>query len=376
MLYHLLLPLQELVSGFNLFRYITFRAGAAAVTALLISFIVGPMIIRRLKRTGAVEEIRTDGPVTHLEKAGTPTMGGLIILTALLGGTLLFARLDHWQVWLLVLATAWMGLVGFLDDYLKSRNRKIGLVPRYKMLGQVSLGILIGSLIYFLPDQLSPQFAQNATETTLPFLKNSHLDLAFFGIGIIYIIVVTLVITGTSNAVNISDGLDGLAIGLVGIISVGFAVLAYVSGHAVFSNYLNIIYLPGSGEIAVYCAAMIGAALGFLWWNAKPAQVFMGDTGALALGAGLATVAILIKKELFLIMLGGVLVAEVLSVIVQRYYFKYTRKRTGTGVRFFKMAPIHHHFELAGWPEQQVVVRFWIIGILLLFLTITSFKVR
>jgi phospho-N-acetylmuramoyl-pentapeptide-transferase len=376
MFYHLLYPLRDLISGFNVFRYITFRAGGAAVTALLVSFIVGPLIIKRMKKRGITEEIRSDGPATHQTKAGTPTMGGLIILPAILTGTLLFARLDHPHIWILVIATVWMGGVGFLDDWLKNHNGKKGLVPRYKLAGQIMLGVLIGSALYFYPEMFSTQFADFKTASTLPFFKNRFLELAPFGLWPIYIIMVVVVITGTSNGVNLTDGQDGLAIGVVGIMATGFAVLAYISGHAVFSDYLNIFFLPGSGEIAVYCAAIIGAALGFLWFNAYPAQIFMGDTGALALGAGLASCAILIKKELFLLMLGGVLVIEALSVIIQRYYFKYTRLRFGEGRRFFRMAPVHHHFELLGWPESRVVVRIWIVGILLLFLTMTSFKVR
>jgi len=376
LLYHLLLPLHQYISGLNLFRYITFRAGAAAVTALLVSFIIGPLVVRYMKRLGAVEAIRAEGPASHQAKTGTPTMGGLIILTALLSGTLLFARWDHPQVWILVLATTWMGAVGFLDDYLKLKQNKRGLIPRYKLLGQLTLGLIIGGFLYYFAADFSPQFAEIRTMTTLPFLKNSHFNFAILGLDVLYIIAVMFIITGFSNAVNLADGLDGLAIGLVGIIATGFAVLAYVTGHSIFSHYLNISYLPGSGEIAVYCAALVGAALGFLWFNAPPAQIFQGDTGALALGAGVATVSILIKKEIFLLMLGGVLVAEVLSVIVQRYYFKYTRKRYGTGRRILLCAPAHHHFELKGWSESQVVVRFWIIGILLLFLTMTSFKVR
>lgn len=303
-------------------------------------------------------------------------MGGIIILTSLLTGTLLFARLDLPHVWVVVGATVWMGIVGFIDDWLKSRTNKRGLVPRYKLAGQLLLGLIIGCLVLYKPEMFSTQMADHRTESTLPFLKSSHLEWAFFGVGLFFVVLVMLIVTGFSNAVNLTDGLDGLAIGIVGIIAVGMGVIAYFTGNAIYSNYLNIIYLPGSGEIAVYCAALVGAALGFLWVNAHPAQVIMGDTGALALGAGLATVAILLKKELFLLMLGGIPVAEVASVMIQRYYFKFTRIRYGEGRRVFKMAPLHHHFELKGWPESQVVVRFWIIGILLLFLTMTTFKVR
>ncbi len=266
-------------------------------------------------------------------------------------------------------------MVGLIDDRLKQSNKK-GLVPRYKLLGQVSLGVVIGSILLFMPELFSDQFVEYKTSSTLPFFKDRFLDFAPFGLGIGFIIMTVLVVTGSSNAVNLTDGLDGLAIGISGIIAIGLAVLAYISGHAVFSDYLNIIFLPGSGEIAVYCAALVGAALGFLWYNAPPARIYMGDTGALALGAGLGTVAILIKKELFLVILGGIPVIETLSVLIQRYWFKYTRKKYGEGRRIFKMAPIHHHFELLGWSESQVVIRFWIIAVLLLFLTMTSFKVR
>lgn len=376
MIYHLLYPLHDIISGLNVIRYISFRAGGAAVTALLISFIVGPIVIRKIKRRGVFEEIRGDGPETHQTKAGTPTMGGLIILPAILVGTLLFARLDNLHVWVLIIATVWMGTVGFIDDWLKNHKDKRGLVPRYKLAGQISLGVVIGLLLYFFPQLFSDEFAAYRTESTLPFFKNRFLEFAPYGMWFLFIIMTVIVITGTSNGVNLTDGQDGLAIGIVGIMAAGFAILSYFTGHAIIANYLNIIFLPGSGEIAVYCAAIVGAALGFLWFNTYPAQIFMGDTGALALGAGIGTCAILIKKELFLLMLGGVLVIEALSVIMQRFYFKYTKRRYGAGIRFFRMAPIHHHFELLGWPESRVVVRIWIIGVLLLFLTMTSFKVR
>lgn len=376
MLYHLLFPLREYISGLNIFRYISFRAGAAAVTALLVCFIIGPIIIRKLNRFGIIEDIRDDGPPTHKEKAKTPTMGGLIIIPAILAGTLLFARLDYPHVWIVVIATTWMGVVGFIDDYLKNRGDKEGLIPRYKLLGQVTLGLLIGLTLYYFPQVFSQEFADNKTLSTLPFLKYRFLDFAPYGLGFLFIVMTIIVVTGTSNAVNLADGLDGLAIGIVGIIGIGFALLSWVTGNAIFSGYLNIIYLPGSGELAVFCAALLGASLGFLWFNAPPAQVYMGDTGALAIGAGLATVAILVKKEIFLFMLGGILVAESLSVIIQRGYFRYTKRKFGEGVRVFRMAPLHHHFEMIGWRETQVVIRFWIICLLLLFLTMTSFKVR
>jgi len=307
-LYYLLLPLQDYISGLNIFRYITFRAGAAAVFAFLICVFAGPVIIRKIRKSGIVDEVREDGPPSHKSKPITPTMGGLILIPAILLSTLLFARLDHPHIWVVVVATAWMGGIGFLDDYLKKKSNKKGLVPRYKLLGQVTLGLLIGLFLYYFPEMLSNQFDEYKTFSTVPFFKNMLLDFAPFGLGIIYIIMVVIVMTGTSNSVNLADGLDGLATGLVAIITVGLAILAWVTGNIVYSDYLNIVYLPGSGELAVYCASIIGASMGFLWWNSAPAQIYMGDTGSLALGAGIATVAILIKKELFLLILGGFLV--------------------------------------------------------------------
>ncbi len=361
MLYHLLYPLKVYVSWLNLMRYITFRSGAAAITALFISFIVGPWVIRKLREHQIGEEIRPEGPKSHLSKAGTPTMGGLIVLTAVLVPTVLFARLDNIYVLLILLATVSMGAVGFLDDYLKVVKKKPkGLIGRYKLAGQIALGLIVGSVLYF-----HPQFAEYRSVTTVPFFK----DLVF-DFGVFYIPVVVFVITATSNSVNLTDGLDGLAIGLVAIAITAFAAISYVSGRVDFSDYLNIIYLPGTGELTVFCLAMIGAALGFLWYNSYPAEVFMGDTGALAIGAALGTVAVLVKKELLLVIIGGVFVAESLSVMIQVYSFRHWGKRP------FKMAPIHHHFELKGWPEPKVVVRFWIVGILLALLSLTTFKIR
>lgn len=361
MFYHLLYPLKKYISGFNIFSYISFRSTSAAILALLISFIVGPYIIKKLRTKQIGEEIRSDGPQTHLKKAGTPTMGGLIILIAVLIPTICFARLDNIYTWLILLATAWMGLVGFFDDYLKSvKKMPKGLVGRYKLAGQIILGLIIGGILYFYPD-----FKEFRSVTSVPFFKNYEIDF-----GIFYIPIVIFVLTATSNAVNLTDGLDGLAIGLVGITALAWAGIAYVSGRVDFSSYLNIIYLPGSGELTVFAAAMVGASLGFLWFNAYPAQVFMGDTGALALGSAVGALAILLKKELLLIIIGGIFVAESLSVIIQVFYYKKTKKR------IFKMAPLHHHFELKGWPETQVVIRFWIIGILLVLLSLSTFKIR
>jgi len=372
MLYHLLFPLREYFSALNLFRYITFRAAGAAVTALIIAFVIGPPLIRTLKRRQIGEEIRSDGPAGHHAKAGTPTMGGLMILVAGAIPTLLFANLTNFYIMFALVAFLWMGLIGLLDDYLKAvRKKKKGLVARYKLLGQIALGLVIGLVILISPEIFGRNFAANATATTTPFLKN-----VMFNFGIFYIVMVVLVIAGTSNGVNLTDGLDGLAIGVCGISLAAFAVMSYVSGHVKFSDYLNIIYLDGAGELAIFCAALFGASLGFLWFNAHPAQVFMGDTGALALGSAIGTMAILVKKEFFLIIIGGIFVAEALSVIFQRYYFKYTRLKFGTGRRLFRMAPLHHHFEELGWAESKVVVRFWIIQILLVLVSLTMFKVR
>ncbi len=369
MLSDFLYQLKDVYFGFNLFRYITFRAALAAITALFFSWFIGPKIIRLLRNHQIGEEIRDDGPATHLKKAGTPTMGGIIILSGVALGTLRWAKLDNYYIQLIFMATFWMGLVGFLDDYLKVvKKMKRGLVGRYKLLGQITLGLLIGALIYYNPHFIIKGINSN---TSVPFFKNLEIDFGWF-----YIPVVVLVITGTSNAVNLTDGLDGLAAGLMAIAMLAFAGIAYVSGHIKFSDYLNIIYLPGSGELTVYCLAVVGAIMGFLWYNAYPAEVFMGDTGALALGSTLGALAVLVKKEILLVLIGGVFVAEALSVIIQTSYFKYTRRKYGAGKRVFRMAPLHHHFELLGWHESKVVTRFWIIGILLALLSLATFKVR
>lgn len=372
MFYHIFYPLRDVISGLNLFRYITFRAAGAAVAALLISFLIGPHIVKLLRRKQIGEEIRDDGPATHKAKFGTPTMGGLIVLGAVIIPTLLFARLDNAYVHLALGAFVWMGLIGFMDDYLKAvKRKKKGLVAKYKWAGQISLGIIVGIILLTFPEKLSSNFAGHLTETTMPFFKN-----VFFPFGILYIPVIIIVISGTSNGVNLTDGLDGLAIGVVGIASAAMAGMCYVTGHLNFSSYLNIIYLDGAGELTIFCAAMLGASLGFLWFNAYPAEVFMGDTGSLSLGGALGMMAILIKKELFLIVIGGVFVMEALSVIIQRYYFKYTKRKYGEGRRVFRMAPIHHHYELLGWAEPKVVVRFWILEILLVLIVLGMFKVR
>lgn len=367
MLYQLLTSLKDSFSFLNMFEYITFRAASAAITALLISFLIGPWIIHILQSHQIGEEIRQSGPESHLKKKGTPTMGGLIILSAVLLPSLLFGDLQNTYIQMIIVSTLWMGLFGFLDDYLKVvKKSKAGLIAKYKMAGQILLGTLIS--VWILN---SPEYSIFATKTSVPFFKNFEIDF-----GLIYPLIVILVITGTSNAVNLTDGLDGLASGLLAISFTVFAAIAYISGRVDFSDYLNILYLPGSGELTIFASAMAGACLGYLWFNANPADVFMGDTGSLSSGAALGTLAVLLKKELLLMIIGGVFVWEALSVILQVSYFKWTKKKYSEGRRFFKMAPIHHHFELSGWPESKVVIRFWIIGLLLALFSLTTFKIR
>lgn len=378
--------------GLGLFQYITFRAAGAAITALLISFFFGPKIIRLLRRgqigEQAKEELQSVG--RHASKAGTPTMGGLIVLLSLLLPTVLWADIiDNAFIIIIVLVTVWLGAVGFLDDYLKVvKKKQKGLIGKYKIVGQVAIGLIVGSVIYFFPDlfpQLPESLKQLSTElhqirpfeelrtlTTTPFsTENLNLDWS-----ILYIPMAVFIITATSNAVNLTDGLDGLAIGTVGIAALAMALISYVSGNVKFASYLNIMYLHGSGELTIFCAALVGGALGFLWFNSFPAQVFMGDTGALALGGALGTLALLVKKELLLPIVGGIFFAETMSVILQKFYFKWTKKKFGEGGRLFKMAPLHHHFEKAGWPEPKIVLRFYIIAVMLAIITMATFKVR
>jgi len=358
--------------GFGLVRYITFRAAAAAVTALVISFWIGPKIIRFLREKQIGEAAKVDAPKTHLSKAGTPTMGGLIVLTSVLVPTLLWGNLGNWYIVLIIVVTGALGAVGFLDDYLKVLKKKPkGLIGRYKIVGQVAVGLFVASVIYFVPEWIDRDLWQFRSSTTVPFFKNLEVDFGLF-----YIPMVVFVITATSNAVNLTDGLDGLAIGLVAIVSLTLAVISYISGNAVVSEYLTIPYLRGSGELTVYCTALAGASLGFLWFNAYPAQVFMGDTGSLALGGAIGAICVLIKKELLLPTLGGIFLAETLSVIIQRTYFKYTKRKYGEGRRVFRMAPLHHHFELLGWPEPKIVMRFYVVAILMMILSLATFKVR
>lgn len=369
MLYYLFDYINRIYSppGFDIFRFLTFRSALSAITALFIAFYAGPKIIKLLQKHQIGEAKKADGPQFHWSKAGTPTMGGLIILLSVAAPVLLWGDILSIYVILILFGTLFLGAVGFLDDYLKVIKKfPNGLIARYKLLGQIFVGLVIGLVIYF-----SPEFTGFSTLTTVPFLKNVNLDLSY-----LYIPAVIFIVTATSNAVNLTDGLDGLSIGVTVIVMIALALLSYFSGNAIFSNYLNIIYLPGAGELTVFVAALVGAGLGFLWYNSYPAQVFMGDTGSLALGGAFGILAVLIKKELFIPILGGIFFLETISVIIQRAYFKYTKNKYGEGKRVFKMAPIHHHFEMLGWPEPKIVVRFYIIAIILAVVTLVSFKIR
>jgi phospho-N-acetylmuramoyl-pentapeptide-transferase len=365
---------------FNLLNYITFRSAAAFVSALLLTFVFGPVIIRRLRAMAVHQVVREGTPDTHAGKGTTPTMGGLIILAATFVPVLLWARLSNRYVLLAVAVTAWMGMIGFLDDYLKLRQKRAGqknegLVERYKLAGQITCGLGLGTILLLFPVSTLP-----GASTTLPFFKYILVVPAVTWAAWMYIPWVTFILTGFSNAVNLTDGLDGLAAGLVAIAVLALGLFAYVGGRVDTSAYLQIFYLAGAGELTVFCAAVVGACIGFLWYNAHPAQVFMGDTGSLALGGALGSIAILLKSEFLLLIVGAVFVAETASVILQRTVFKYRRKRFGLEYaqrhRVFKRAPLHHHFELSGWPETQVVIRFWIIGILCAILALSTLKLR
>ncbi|MFZ5948461.1 MAG: phospho-N-acetylmuramoyl-pentapeptide-transferase [Stygiobacter sp.] len=353
--------------GFDVFRFLTFRSALSAITALLFSFFIGPKIIDKLKKSQVKQPIRDDGPEAHKKKYGTPTMGGLIILFSVITPVLLWADIKSTFIILILFTTIILGFVGFVDDYLKVvKQLPKGLIARYKLLGQIFVGLIVGSAVYFLPE-----FAQYNSQTTLPFFKNLNWDF-----GVLFIPWVIFIITATSNAVNLTDGLDGLAIGTIIIVMIALAIIAYVTGNVIYADYLNIIYLPGSGELTVFIAALIGAGLGFLWYNSYPAQVFMGDTGSLALGGAFGVMMIMLKKDLLIPILGGIFFLETISVIIQRLYFKYTKKKYGEGKRVFLMAPIHHHFEKLGWEEPKIVIRFYIITIILAIISLTSFKIR
>ena len=367
MLYYLLYPLNEMFGLFNIFQYISFRAAGAAITSLFISFLIGPKIIRTLKSHQIGETIRKDGPHTHQKKEGTPTMGGIIILLSIILPTFLWGKFLNQNLLLIIFATGWMGIIGFIDDYLKIiKGYDRGLIAKYKMFGQITLGMIFGFIL-----MQYPQDANIITQTSIPFIANGMIDL-----GWLYFPFIILVITASSNAVNLTDGLDGLAAGLVAIATGAFAIIAYVSGRFDFSNYLRIQHLAESGELFIFCLSMIGGCIGFLWYNANPAKIFMGDTGSLAVGSALGALAILLKKEILLIIIGGVFVVETLSVFFQVLYFKYTKFKTGKGKRLFNMAPLHHHFELKGVNENHIVVRFWIIGLLFALISLTTFKIQ
>ncbi len=362
MLYYLLYSLHDRFFAFNIVHYITFRAAMAAITAFVLSLILGPVFIRKLRELKIGEKI-TKADSARLDelfkdKHNTPTMGGFLILTAVIISTLLWMDLSNKFVWLALFATIWLGFTGFIDDYLKQvKKRAKGLKASAKITSQIILGLILGVFLF-----LDPQYN---SRVDVPFLKD-----IFFDLGVFYIIFVVLIITGTSNAVNLTDGLDGLAIGSVIMVAVAFSGLSYLSGNIRFSEYLIIPYIKGAGELTVFCASIIGAGLGFLWFNCYPASIFMGDVGSLALGGALGTVAVLIKKELLLVIVGGIFVIEALSVIMQVFSFKFFKKR------IFKIAPLHHHFQFLGWEESKVIVRFWIIASLLALFTLVTLKIR
>jgi phospho-N-acetylmuramoyl-pentapeptide-transferase len=373
-LFWLLHPYADRFAVANLVSYISFRAGAAVVTALLLAFVIAPGIIERLRAHKVGQIVRTEGPSTHLGKRGTPTMGGLIIIIATVVPTLLWARLDNRFVIVALFAIVWMSAIGFVDDYLKVvQGSSRGLVARYKMAGQMAFGLVLGAILIQWPWEgtvLPP------TSTTVPFFKYVYVVMAWP----LYVAFVTVIVAGFSNAVNLTDGLDGLATGLSAISAVTFAAFAYVFGRTDTSEYLKVFYLPGAGELAIFCASLMGACIGFLWFNAHPAKVIMGDTGALGIGGALGTVAILLKAEFLLVLVGGVFVAETLSVMIQTQFFKYRQWRHGREYaqqhRVFRMAPLHHHFEQLGWHESTVVTRFYILGILCALVALATLKVR
>ena len=380
MLNFLLVPFSSEYGFLRVFNYISFRAAGAAVTALIVSFIIGPIIIRRLRRMRLHQVIREGTPDSHQGKARTPTMGGLIILTSTLIPTILWAKLDNRYVLIAMFVMLWMGLIGFSDDYIKLKQKQLGqkntgLVEAWKLTWQITIGFALGFFLWKFPLSTLP-----GASTTLPFYKYILIVPASATMAWLYVVFVTFVLTGTSNAVNVTDGLDGLAAGLTAIAVLTLALFAYVIGRIDASAYLQIFYLRGAGELTVFCAAIMGACIGFLWYNAHPAQVFMGDTGSLALGGALGVIAILLKSEFVLLLVGGVFVAEMMSVIVQRVVFKFRKRRRGLEYaqshRVFRTAPLHHHFEEGGWNEAQVVVRFWILGILCAFLALSTLKLR
>jgi phospho-N-acetylmuramoyl-pentapeptide-transferase len=384
MLYHLLDWLNRLFDppGFDVFQFITVRATLAAGTALLFGILGGKRIIRHLARRQLGEQVRQGehaGAVDHRHKAGTPTMGGVILLLALAGATLLWGDLTNPYVWIVLLATLWMGAIGFADDYIKVvRRDKRGIAARVKIAGQVSLGIMVATALLLLP-----RLDGMHTATSLPLVPDGTIDYDFLSplvgreVGwIVYVPVITFILTAMSNAVNLTDGLDGLATGTAAFIALGLIALVYITGNSIAAEFVNDVFLPGAGELTIFAAALAAACFGFLWYNGFPAQVFMGDTGALALGAAIGTLAILVKKELYLPVLGGIYAAEAASVVLQTAYFKWTRRRTGEGRRLLRMAPLHHHYEAAGIHEAKITVRFWIVTTLLVLFTLFLLRIR
>ena len=408
MLYYLFEYLESHYSltGASLFQYISFRSAMAFIVSLLISTIYGKQIINYLQRKQVGESVRDLGLAGQIEKAGTPTMGGIIIILATLIPVLLFAQIKNVYIVILVVTTVWMGIIGFVDDYIKIfKKDKEGLKGRFKILGQITLGIFVGAMLYFHPGvtmkEKLPQgveivkedgskvfFAEaiRSTKTTIPFFKNNELEYAavmdLFGDGlrkyawIIFIPIVIFIITAVSNGANLTDGIDGLAAGSSAIIVLTLGVFTWVSGNIIFANYLDVMYIPNSGEMTIFIAAFVGGLIGFLWYNTYPAQVFMGDTGSLTIGGIIAVLAIAVRKELLIPMLSGIFLVETLSVIMQVSYFKYTKKKFGQGKRMFKMSPLHHHYQKSGYHESKIVTRFWIVGIMLAVLTIVTLKLR
>ena len=388
--------------GAGVFQYISFRAGLSIVISLLITVAFGKTLIRRLQQYQMGESIRDLGLEGQLEKKGTPTMGGLIIISAIVIPTLLVAKIDNVYIILLLITTVWMGFIGFLDDYLKIKKKnKDGLSGKFKIIGQIAIGLIVGvtmvvhedivvrdfknaDMAVASPDDEYSEFNDiKSTITTIPFIKDNEFDYEWLLPSVlegftntIYVLIVIFIVTSVSNGANITDGLDGLAAGTCAIIGITLAILAYVSGNVIFSDYLNIMYIPGSGELVIFCTAFVGACIGFLWYNSYPAQVFMGDTGSLSIGAVIAVLAFAIRKELLIPILCGILVVENLSVVIQVAYFKYTKRKFGEGRRIFLMAPLHHHYQKLGLHETKIVTRFWTAGILLAILTLATLKLR
>lgn len=389
------------IPGTGVFRYISFRAGMAAVFSLIITITFGEAIINWIRRKQIGETVRDLGLEGQAQKKGTPTMGGLMMIAAILIPTLLFANLNNVYIILLLISTVWLGLIGFLDDYIKVfRKNKDGLKGRFKIVGQIGIGIIVGATLYYNDDVVIREFSTPVSveegivetpsfqdvkglKTTIPFVKNNELDyevmLGFLGesmVPVLYILVAIFIITAVSNGANITDGIDGLAAGTSAIIGLAIAIFAYLSGNAIFSQYLGIMYIPNSGELVIFASAFIGACIGFLWYNAYPAQVFMGDTGSLMLGGVIAVLALTLRKELLIPIMCGVFLIENVSVMLQVGYFKYTRKKYGEGRRIFLMSPLHHHYQKKGIPEAKIVTRFWIVGILLAVITLATLKLR